>query len=294
MSEWRFFTARPIPSNVSGSAFYTSEAMRLSWSIALSLSLVIACLQESGSTGYTTSAQSLAEGSYERHRQAAIEINNLAGQIHSEADASAYVSAIAVLFAKELPPAWAQQDILQRIAHAEFDSVGKPPKLIPEPRIADVWNQYVHEIGAPDEALVNAAEIHNMRDGTLTVAQIMWSRGHQTIWTMPNAFAVGSEGTVADVCRAVEAVRIMHDLEQFFQILSSARERLRKGIIPSEQVKTHSAVVNPRPAQTSSLIVTHANTNPVRPAEQRYVQDHGAQVYQQLLAHLFYELFPSE
>jgi len=143
--------------------------MRLSWSTALTLSLVIACLQKMGSSGYTASAQSLAQDSYERHRQAAIQINDLAGRIHSEAEASAYVSAIAVLFANELPPAWTQHDIFQRLAHAEFDSIGKPPKLIPEQRIADVWNQYVREM--PDEALVNAAEIHKMRDGTLTATR---------------------------------------------------------------------------------------------------------------------------
>ena len=153
----------------------------------------------------------------------------------------------------------------------------------------------MREIGAPDEALVNAAEIHNMRDGTLTVAQMMWSRDHQTIWTIPNAFAVTSEGKVADGCRAVEAVRVMHDLEQLFQNLSSARERLHKGIVPSEELKWRSAAVNSRPAQTtSSLIVVHPDTDPVRPAEQRYVQDHGAQTYQQLLTRLFNELFPPE
>jgi hypothetical protein len=268
--------------------------MRLSWNTVLAFSLVMACLQKSGYSGYTASAQSLAEDSYERHRQAAIQINDLAGRIHSKADASAYVSAIAVLFAKELPPAWTHHDIFQRIADAEFDSVGKPPKLIPEQRIADVWNQYVREIGAPDEALVNAAEIHNMRDGTFTVAQIMWSRGHQTIWTMPNPFALGSEGKVADGCRAVEALRIMHDLEQLFQNLISARERLHKGIVPSEKLKLRSADVKSRPAQSRSLIVAHADTNPVRPAEQRYVQEHGALVYEQLLTRLFEELFPPE
>jgi hypothetical protein len=267
--------------------------MRLLRNTALALSLVLAFLQKSGSSGYAASTQSLAEGPYERNRRAAIQINDLAGRIHSEADASAYVSSIAVLFANELPPAWTGYDIFQRIAHAEFLSIGKPPKLIPEQRIADVWNRYVREIGAPDEALVNAAEIHNMRDGTFTAAQMMWSRGHQTIWTMPNAYAVTSEGKVADGCRAVEAVRIMHDLEQLFQNLRSARERLRKGIVPSEELR-RSAVVNSRPAQSNTLILAHADTNPVRPAEQRYVQDHGAQVYQQLLTRLFDELIPRE
>ena len=54
-------------------------------------------------------------------------------------------------------------------------------RLVPEHRIVDVWNQYVREIGAPDEAIVTAAEIHNMRDGSFTGAQLMWARGNQTI-----------------------------------------------------------------------------------------------------------------
>jgi hypothetical protein len=56
---------------------------------------------------------------YERHRQAAIRINELAGRVQSEADASALVSEIAGLFAKELPPAWASSSIRQRVAHAD-------------------------------------------------------------------------------------------------------------------------------------------------------------------------------
>jgi hypothetical protein len=34
--------------------------------------------------------------------------------------------------------------------------------------------------------------------------------------------------------------------------------------------------------------------NPIRPAEQRYVQEHGSQAYQQLLRRLFDELFPPD
>jgi hypothetical protein len=57
----------------------------------------------------------------------------------------------------------------------------------------NVWNQYVKEIGAPDDAIVSVAEIHNMRDGSFTVAQLMWARGNQTIWTIPNVYALGSD-----------------------------------------------------------------------------------------------------
>ena len=99
---------------------------------------------------------------------------------------------------KELPSAWASGSIRQRVAHAEYEAARNPARLIPEERIVDVWNQYVKEIGAPDEAIVSVAEIHNMRDGLFTVAQLMWARGHQTIWTMPNVFALGGDGKVSD------------------------------------------------------------------------------------------------
>lgn len=54
-----------------------------------------------------------------------------------------------------------------------------PAKLIPEQRIVDVWNEYVREIGAPDETIVTAAEIHYMRDAEFAVAQKMWTQGVQ-------------------------------------------------------------------------------------------------------------------
>jgi hypothetical protein len=230
---------------------------------------------------------------YERHRQAAIRINELAGRVQSEADASALVSEIAGLFAKELPPAWASSSIRQRVAHAEYETVRNPATLIPEQRVVEVWNQYAREIGAPDEAIVSVAEIHNMRDGSFTVAQLMWARGNQTIWTTPNLFALGSDGKVADGCRAIEAVRVIHDLEDLFQNLRGARDRLQRGIVPSEEIKKRAG--EPRP-QTHGWVrlEAHADTNPIRPTEQRYVQEHGSAAYTRLLVRLFDELFPAE
>jgi hypothetical protein len=76
-----------------------------------------------------------------------------------------------------------------------------------------------------------------MRDGSFTFAQLMWARGNQTIWTMPNVFALGPDGRVADSCRALDAIRVIHDLESLFQNLRGARDRLRKGIVPSEEIK---------------------------------------------------------
>src|SRR2546425_1548363 len=105
-----------------------------------------------------------AQLEHERDRQAAIQLNELAGRIHSEADALAFVEGIADIFADSLPAAWAGPSIRQRVAHAEYEAISDPSRLIPEQRIADVWNEYVREIGAPEEAVVNAAEIHSMRD----------------------------------------------------------------------------------------------------------------------------------
>jgi cell division protein ZapA (FtsZ GTPase activity inhibitor) len=260
---------------------------------ALVFVLLLVALPQNGSTDSPPTIQRRAHDEYERHKQAAIRINERAGRINSEADASAVVSEIADLFAKELPPAWATSGIRQRVAHAEYETVRNPAKLISEQRIADVWNQYVREIGAPDEAIVSVAEIHNMRDGSFTVAQLMWARGNRTIWTMPNMYALGPDGKVAYGCRALEAIRVIHDLEDLFQNLRAARDRLRSGIVVSDEAKKRVAQPNPHP-HGRVRFEAHADTNPIRPAEERYLQEHGSLAYDQLLARLFGDLFPPD
>jgi hypothetical protein len=261
--------------------------------LGLVLALVVAAPQSSSSTESQATMQQRAHDEYERHKQSAIRINELAGGIQSEADASSFVFEIEGLFVNELPPAWASGSIRQRIAHAEYETVRNPARLISEQRIADVWNQYAREIGAPDEAIVSVAEIHNMRDGTYTFVRLMWARGNQTIWTMPNVFASGAEGKVADGCRAVEALRVIHDLDDLFQNLRGARDRLQKGIVPSEEIKKHVGEPN-RQSHSTVRFEAFADTNSIRAAERRYMQEHGSEVYTQLLLRLFDELFPSE
>jgi len=261
--------------------------------LGLVFALVVAAFQQGGSADSPAAIQQRAHDEYEQHKQAAIRINELAGRIHSEADSRSLVSEIAGLFAKELPPAWASSGIRRRVAHAEYETIGGPAKLIPEQRIVDVWNQYVREIGAPDEAVVSLAEIHNMRDGSYSVAQLMWARGHQTIWTMPNVYALGPDGKVADGCRALEAIRVIHDLDGLFQNLRGARDRIQKGIVPSEELKKRAGEPTPQPHSTARF-EAHLDTNPIGPAERRYVQEHGREAYSQLIARLFDELFPAE
>lgn len=51
----------------------------------------------------------------ERHRQAAIQINELAGRIHTVADAAAFVDTLADFFADTLPLTWATRSVRQRV-----------------------------------------------------------------------------------------------------------------------------------------------------------------------------------
>jgi hypothetical protein len=249
--------------------------------------------QESPKPEEQAAAQQQASLLRERHRQAAIQMNELAAHISSEADARAFVDAVADMFADSLPPSWATLGIRKRIAHAEYEAVSDPSRQIPEQRVADVWNKYVREIGASEEAVVTAAEIHSMRDATFAVGQVMWSRGmNQTAWTMPNIFAVGGDGKVAEGCRAVETLRVLHDLDQLFENLRSARERLRKGIVASDAIKR--SLENTKANQkTSAWLQASTDTNPLRPAENRYVREHGADHFNQLVEMLFEELFPA-
>jgi hypothetical protein len=249
--------------------------------------------QEARKLEELTAAQREASLRYERSRQESIRVNELAAHINSEADARAYVDAVADMFAEILPPSWSTRGIRERIAHAEYEAVSDPFRQIPEQRITDVWNKYVREIGASEEALVTAAETHNMRDATFAVTEVMWSRGTiQNAWTMPNIFAVGTDGKVAAGCRAVEALRIIHDLDQQFDNLRSARERLRQGIVASDIVKKNLENTKPNQKTTARLTVS-VDTNPLRPAEYRYVQEHGAYHLYQVMEMLFEELFPA-
>src|SRR5260370_1384844 len=183
--------------------------------------------QESSKAEELAAAKREASLRYQRYREEAIRMNEMAARINCEADARAFVDAVADMFADSLPPSWVTGGIRERIAHAEYEAVSNPLRQIPEQRIADVWNRYVREVGASEEAIITSAEIHSMRDATFATGQVVWSRGmSQSAWTMPNIFAIGGDGKVAEGCRAVEALRILYDLDRSFDNLRSARERI--------------------------------------------------------------------
>lgn len=109
---------------------------------------------------------------------------------------------------------------------------------------------------------------------------------------MPTIYAVGTDGKVADGCRAIEAIRVIYDLYRFPN-LRSARDRVKGGVLVSEQVKNHVADSTSHPKR-GVLLTAHAEENPVQSAERRYLQEHGSLAYDQLLKRLFDELFPAE
>ena len=179
-----------------------------------------------------------AREKYESIRQPAVRLNELATSIHSEQDARAFIDAVAeALWGKHFF-GWTTRGIRHRVAHAEYEAVADTARAIPEQRIADVWNEYVHEIDAPEEALVSVAEIHNMRDAMYLGNRFLWNQEFgQSIWTAPGIYAVDAEGKLSENCRAIEALKLIRALYFEPQQLQQAKERVRQGILLSDRIK---------------------------------------------------------
>jgi hypothetical protein len=227
-------------------------------------------------------------------RQQTIQLNELAGRIESEAVSETLVNNVAEMFKGELPPSWATSGIRQQVARAEYKSATDVSYLIPEERIAEVWNEYVREIRAPDEAIVTVAEIHNLRDAQYASGQMLWKRNfNQSVWTMPNIVAVGPDGKVAKGCRALEAIRLIISMDILFENVRSARKQVQDGIVVSDEI-ARMANSSPQGERVAATLRLTTDTNPLRPAEQRYIREHGQDSFNLLLATLFAKLFPDD
>jgi hypothetical protein len=172
-----------------------------------------------------------AQAKAESAREEAAQINDRAGSIHSEEDARKVVDEVAEVLTNHRHLMWAARSYRRRVAHAEFEAVSGSSGLIPEQRIVDVWNQYVGGINAPEEALVTVAELHNLRDATYTsVSRYLWPKElYRTIWAMPNIYALDGAGRVAEGCRALEALKLIHDMHDSFMSVRIARTRVAQG-----------------------------------------------------------------
>ncbi|MGA2888907.1 MAG: hypothetical protein ABSE51_12720 [Terracidiphilus sp.] len=229
---------------------------------------------------------------YQLGRQHAIAINELAGQIQSLDDAHKLVNLVAGEFAKELPPRWATRGIRNRIARAEYEAAADPGTLIPEQHVVDVWNDFLVKIGAPPESFVTAAEIYSLRDSQYVTSQFFWARGNQNIWTVPNIWAAGPDGRVADGCRALETLDILWTLGNQPEALTGAREMVRKGERISDEIKNPSKP--PEPGTERSYVTLTSRTrdqNPVEVAATNYVRDHGERALNHAIEDLLANLF---
>jgi hypothetical protein len=269
--------------------------------IPLVAALLLAAAQQADFSPSEIDRQQRIEEAKQRHeaaRQAAIRINDLAGNIHSEADSRAYVDAVAEELTGHRHMSWTTRSIRHRIAHAEYEAATDPSRQIPEQRVVDIWNEYVREIDAPEEAIVTVAELHNMRDAMyLGASHYSWKRDFgQSIWTMPNVYAIDADGNVASGCRAVEALKIIHDMHDMFQNVRMARERVQKGVLASDVVRQRelNRAQPTKPTFSHAELQATAMRNPIQPAAYRYQQEHGERAYQQLLRRLFAELFPAD
>lgn len=239
------------------------------------------------------SPQAAATIAYEGSRRQAIAMNDLAGNIHSVAHARNLVDEIAKIFSKDLPPMWVTRAARNRVALAEYQAATEPANLVPEERIADVWNQYIIEIHAPEDSLVSAAEIHNLRDASYASSQVLWERGNQNIWTMSNIYAVGPDGKVADGCRALESLRVLYDLARSPEILQGARQRVQKGILVSDSIREYRQKTATGQRKSKITVSAGMRANPVEAAERRYIDERGSSVLMMLAQGWFEELFPA-
>lgn len=226
---------------------------------------------------------------WQRMRAHANAINDLAGHIETQDDARKLVDLVAGEFSKELPPRWATHSMRERIARAEYESAAEGA-LIPEQRIADAWNDYLEKIGGPQEDLVNAEEIHVLRDTYYVNSQLFWARGSQDIWTVPNIYAVGPDGKVANGCRALEALNILWQLGNQPQLLTGTRDLIKSGKRWSDMVKNPSKP--PKPGTVKGYVtIEQAPPNPVAEAAYRYVDEHGARALNRAIEGLLKDLF---
>ena len=249
--------------------------------LAASLAVIpLSCAQQDA-TAKQQKALQTALAQLEEYRRNAIQINELAGHIASPEDSRKLVDSIANQFADELPPRWATRSVRDRIARAEYESATDPSRLIPEQRVVDVWNEFVREIGAAEEAQVTVAELHTLRDGEYVSARVLWRRDMKSIWSVPGIYAVGSDGKLADGCRAVEVLRIIWEMANRFENLRGARENLQKGILPSEEfdrqekLREVEGALPPKVAKSMVIVQSGVRNNPVETAAIQYIRNNG-------------------
>lgn len=214
----------------------------------------------------------------EEYRQTAERINTLAGAIRSEDDARAFVDEMGKAFAEELPYDLTAP-LRVRVAKAEYDAVTDESKLIPEQRVVDAWNRWVADIHAPAEARMSVAEFHTLRETRWLSSTHTWARESPSLWTLSNIYALKRNGRVADGCRPVEALLLLHQIDSMFQNVIHARDFIASGKSIDVLLQKRADAQKPGARPQARVVVTSIKQNPVvhdlSRAEQTYFEKHG-------------------
>ncbi len=211
-------------------------------------------------------------------RETAEQLNELAANIRTPADARRLVDFVATLFSRETPHALRRDSLLSRISQAEFSAVTDPNHRIPEQRMAEAWNAYAEIMQVHETSKVTVPEIHYLRDSFLTTSRLYWARDHANFWTVPSIYATQADGSLAPGCRAIEAIRILCDLSNHHENLNIARDGLRHGIIPSDLLRESQAQASPS-AVGNQLVAVVAYSNPLGIAQRQYIRAHGMKAF---------------
>jgi hypothetical protein len=134
--------------------------------------------------------------------------------------------------------------------------------------------------------MLNAAEIHYLRDGQYVSARLGWSRGEQQLWTIPGIFAVGQDGKVANGSRALEAIRLLYNLGNLTDDFAGIHEQVQKGVLLSDLFPHPEKPWKP----TGGYATVRTVSFPVQQAAFRYMHDHGARALDQAIEGLLKDL----
>lgn len=210
---------------------------------------------------------------YESMRQQAIRMNTLAGNLDTPEDARALVG----MFASEFR--WSgrlgSRAFLRHFAQVEFDAAHDPAHGISEQQVAEAWNTYMQEIAAAPETRITAAEFHSIRDAHFASARyLFWRPGRETVFAMPALYNTQPGESLAPNCRPLEILVNLFSLQSSFENLTAARERVRKGMIFSDEIRK--SLLSPAAHQSVGVVRFRViPPNPITEAERLYAAQHG-------------------
>ena len=104
----------------------------------------------------------------------------------------------------------------------------------PRAAIADAWNDFVEKIGAPQEAMLNAAEIHYLRDAQYVSARLALERGSTANLDDPRRLRPRAGWKVANGSRALEAIRLVWLLANNTDDFPGIHAQVQKGVLVSD------------------------------------------------------------